>query len=68
MKLDIDPKEHIWVKLKGDKEGGSFKMSFQICNVKHPNSFSSTYAFCILEAPDTSTNKRITLDRFQGQI
>ena len=32
------PADEIWVKLGGDKGGGSFKMVFQICNVEHPNS------------------------------
>ncbi len=38
-----------WVKLGGDKGGG---MTFQICNVDHPNSPANTCAFCVFEACD----------------
>ena len=62
------PEGEIWVKLGGDKGGGSFKMSFQICNVEHPNSPSNTCAFCVFEAADTQTNLRIALDRFRDQV
>ena len=37
------PQDEIWVKIRGDKGGGSFKMSFQICNVPHPNSVENTF-------------------------
>ncbi len=35
-------------------------MSFQICNVDHPNSPVNTCAFCVFEAPDNM--------RFQDQV
>ena len=41
------PQDEIWVKIGGDKGGGSFKMSFQICNVSHPNSVENTCLRCI---------------------
>ena len=55
--------DEIWVKLGGDKGGGSFKMTFQICNVEYPNSPVNTCAFCVFEAPDNVTNLRIALKR-----
>ena len=29
--------DEIWIKIGGDKGGGSFIMNFQICNVSNPN-------------------------------
>ncbi len=55
----------IWVKIGGDKGGGSFKMAFQICNVLHPNSPDNTGVFCAFEAPDNRTNLYIGL---QGEL
>ena len=43
-------------------------MSFQICNVDHPNSPVNTCAFCVFEAPDNITNLKIALERFQDQV
>ena len=62
------PNSEIWVKLGGDKGGGSFKMTFQVCNVEHPNSHVNTCAFCVFEAPDNITNLRIALEQFRDQV
>ncbi len=62
------PADEIWIKLCGDKGGGSFKMCFQICNVPHPNSPANTCAFCVFEAPDSFTNLKVGLQRFQDQV
>lgn len=62
------PNDEIWVKVGGDKGGGSFKMNFQICNVAHPNSVNNTCVFCAFEAPDNPTNLRIALERYRSQI
>ena len=43
-------------------------MSFQICNVDHPNSTENTCAFCVFEAPDNATNLKIGLERFQDEV
>ena len=62
------PENELWIKIGGDKGGGSFKMTFQICNVDHPNSTNNTCAFCIFEAPDNATNLQIALQRFQDEV
>ena len=62
------PSSEVWVKLGGDKGGGSFKMSFQLCNVEHPNSPVNTCVFLIFEAPDNVTNLRLGLDPLQRQM
>ncbi len=41
------PENEVWIKLGGDKGGGSFKMTFQICNVTHPNSPVNTCALSV---------------------
>lgn len=62
------PEDEIWLKVGGDKGGGSFKMNFQIVNVAHPNSPENTCVFCIYEASDTLTNLHISLDRYRSQV
>ena len=62
------PPDEIWVKIGGDKGGGSFKMNFQIVNVAHPNSPANTCIFCIFMAYDSVTNLHIGLDRYSDQI
>ena len=62
------PDTQICVKHGGDKGGGSFKMSFQLCNVEHPNSPTNTCVFCVFEAADNITNLKIALEQFRGQI
>lgn len=41
--------EEIWLKIGGDKGGGSFKMSFQLGNVQNPNSPTNTCVFAVFE-------------------
>jgi hypothetical protein len=62
------PESEIWLKLGGDKGGGSFKMAFQIVNVPNPNSIQNTCVFCCFEAGDSITNLHVALDRFQPQV
>ncbi len=62
------PPQEIWVKIGGDKGGGSMKTCFQICNVPHPNSCKNSCVFSIFEAPDTTTNLNIALKPFTVQI
>ena len=57
------PEDEIWVKIGGDKDGGSFKMSFQIHNVPHPNSVENTCVFAAFQANDSTINLHIALDR-----
>ena len=59
----IIPGDEIWIKVGGDKGGGTFKMVFQILNTRTPNSPASTCVFSIFEAPDTVTNLKVVGDR-----
>ena len=58
----------IHVKIGGDHGGGSFKLSYQIANVSHPNSTDNTVVFSIFEAKDYRSNIKIGLTRFREQI
>ena len=62
------PSSEVWVKIGGDKGGGSMKTSFQLCNVPHPNSSKNSCVFSIYEAPDSPTNLNIALGPFKEQI
>lgn len=64
----VIPEDEIWIKIGGDKGGGSFKMNFQICNVDCCNSKTNTCIFCIFLAYDSVTNLHIGLDRYVDQI
>lgn len=62
------PEDEIWVKIGGDKGGGSFKMSFQVANISTPNPPENTIVFLMYEGPDSYANLSITLQRFIDQI
>ena len=62
------PSDEIWLKIGGDKGGGTLKMVFQIVNTKAPNSPVNTCVFCIFEAPDSVTNLKVVGDRFGKEI
>ncbi len=64
----IIPEDEIWIKIGGDKGGGSFKMNFQICNVKSPNSKNNTCIFMLFEASDSVSNLHVGLDRYRDQM
>ena len=61
---DIIPEDEVWIKLGGDKGGGTFKMCFQPLNVISPNSPENTCVFSLFEAPDSYTNLCICLERY----
>jgi hypothetical protein len=65
---DAIPSQEIWIKIGGDKGGGSFKMNFQIANLLHPNSSHTTCVFSCYEADDTITNFHVALDRFRSEV
>ena len=44
------------------------KMSFQICNLKAPNSVKNTCIFAAFQAGDTITNLHVALNRYQEQV
>eukprot|EP00731_Ephydatia_muelleri_P010746 Em0005g1332a len=64
----VIPASEIWIKLGGDKGGGTFKMNFQIVNVAAPNSVNNTCVFCCFEADDSYTNLHIALERYKEQV
>lgn len=61
---DLIPKNEIWVKIGGDKGGGSFKMAFELANNKNPNAKYNTVVFSAFEAPDNASNIKLALDRY----
>ena len=63
-----DINEAVQVKIGGDHGGNSFKMSFQIANVKNPNSKENTIVFCMFEAKDYRSNLEVALNMFREQI
>lgn len=62
------PQDEIWLKIGGDKGGGTFKMAVQLVNVLKPNSTKNTCVFSIFEAPDNVTNLTVMAQRFQHQV
>ena len=56
------------LKIGGDHGGNSFKMSFQIGNVEHPNQPQNTVIFSILEAKDYNMNLMLSLERFKLHV
>ena len=62
------PDGELWVKIGGDKGGGSFKMSFQLCNVSNPNSVENTCVFAVCNASDTPANLHVALERYRDQV
>ena len=59
------PENEIWVKLGGDKGGGSFKFAMQVVNQPCPNSADYTVVLACLEAEDNLPNLHIALDSLQ---
>ena len=64
----VIPENEVWLKLGGDKGGGTFKANFQIVNVAAPNSVQNTCVFCCFAAGDSFANLHIALDRYKEQV
>jgi hypothetical protein len=62
------PKEEIWLKLGGDKGGGSFKMMLEVANIANPNSRRDTSVICVYESSDTAPNLHIALEKYKEQV
>lgn len=58
----------MWVKLGGDKGGGTFKMSLQLCNVESVNSVYNTIVFAIFKAGDNPFNLHVALQQYRKQV
>ncbi len=65
---DKIPPNEIWLKLNGDKGGGSTKCGFQIVNVPNSNSPNNNVVYCAFEAPDSHYNLSIALAPFAREI
>ena len=62
------PEKEIWLKVGGDKGGGSFKFAMQVVNQHCPNSPDHTVVLACLEADDNLPNLHVALDSFQPFI
>ena len=62
------PENEIHIKIGGDHGDKSFKMSYQISNVRNPNRKDNSVVFSIFEAKDNRVNLRTCLERFRKQI
>lgn len=62
------PSDEIWIKVGGDKGGGTFKMSFQIANIPSPNSTQNTVVFNLFQAPDSYSNIKLALQRYVPHV
>lgn len=60
--------EEIWLKVGGDKGGGTFKMMFQVGNTINPNAPRNTVLVCMFPASDTMFNLKLGLARLKGQV
>ena len=58
------PEDEVWLKLGGDKGGGTFKLCFQHLNVPTPNSPDNTCVFTMFEAPDSYINIKVALQQY----
>ncbi len=63
----INPNE-IWVKISGDKGGGTMKCGFQIVNVQKPNNPSNYILYCTFSATDNYYNLNAALSPFAPEI
>ncbi|XP_072013609.1 uncharacterized protein [Amphiura filiformis] len=62
------PDTEIWIKIGGDKGGGTMKMFFQIVNINNPNAGRNTVTFASFAGPDTPDNMTATMEQYEDQI
>ena len=62
------PHDKVWLKLGGDKGGGSFKLMLEFANTQNPNSKHNTMVLCAFQATDSAVNLHIALDRYKDQV
>ena len=60
--------DEIWIKLGGDKGGGSFKLMLQVANVDNPNSRRNTSVICVFAASETAANLHIGIAHYKTQV
>ena len=59
------PENEVHIKLGGDAGGGSFKMAFQIANLRHPNSKTNTVVIAMFHAKDSWANLKTALVKYK---
>ncbi|XP_041455390.1 uncharacterized protein LOC121408131 [Lytechinus variegatus] len=62
------PADEVWIKLGGDKGGGTFKMMIQIGNVSRPNSLANTRVVLLYPGSDSTFNLDVALSDFTLQV
>ncbi|XP_072168927.1 uncharacterized protein [Diadema setosum] len=62
------PEEEVWVKVGGDKGGGTFKLMVQLANVGRPNSLHNTRVILLFPGNDSPYNLQVALKSVQAQI
>lgn len=62
------PDDEVWVKLGGNKVGGSFKMSLQLCNVESVISIYNAMVFTIFNAGNNAFNLHVALQLYRKQV
>ena len=62
------PDSEVWIKVGGDKGGGTTKFYFQVVNVAKANSLFNTTCFCVFAADETLPNIHMAMDRFKDQV
>ena len=62
------PASEVWIKIGGDKGGGTFKMHFQIVNIATPNSDHTHVCFAALQLGTVSPTSTQHLTRFKDQV
>ena len=62
------PNDEVWVKVGGDKGGGSLKFCYQVANVHHPNKRASTTTVMMFNSDDSYENLSRTLPLISSQI
>lgn len=66
--LFLNDSDDIHIKIGGDHGGDSFKMVFQVVNMKNPNSKENSMVFVMFEAKDYRSNLEIALGQYKQQI
>ena len=62
------PSEEVWIKLGGDRGGGSFKFVMEVANAEHPNSVKNTVPVCVFDSQDTTSNLHLALGHYAEQV
>nr|XP_054755232.1 uncharacterized protein LOC129261193 [Lytechinus pictus] len=65
---DHIPEGEIWLKVGGDKGGGTFKLMVQLANVKRPNSLHNTRVIMLFPGSDSTYNLDVSLETIRCQI